>query len=84
MIEISCEDRWQAYRRLTELEIDCQCQGYCPLLVRVDSPSQAIQVWSTTQWIACSRRQLGERLERSWELRAHQRPEVVSKEQEFN
>lgn len=69
MIEITCDDRWQAYRRLTELEIECKCRGYCPLLARVDSPSQAIQVWSTTQWISQDRQQLGQRLERSWKLR---------------
>ena len=68
MIEISCTDRWQAYRRLLELDIDCQCRGYCPLLVRVDTPCQAVQVWSTAQWLTQERRSLTQRLERCWQL----------------
>lgn len=70
MIEIRCADRWQAYRRLLELDIDCQCRGYCPLLARVDTPGQAIQVWSTAQWLSPERRSLSQRLERCWQLQA--------------
>ncbi|NJN30628.1 MAG: hypothetical protein HC824_09535 [Synechococcales cyanobacterium RM1_1_8] len=44
----------------------------CPLWVRVDSPSQALQVWSTTQWISQSRSLLRQRLERCWVLEAGQ------------
>jgi len=74
MVEITCEDRWQAYRRLIELDIECTCRGYCPLQVRVDSPSQAIQVWSTTQCISQKRQQLGQRLEQSWQLKTVSHP----------
>jgi len=70
MVEITCEDRWQAYRRLIELDIECTCRGYSPLQAKVNGPSQAIQVWSTTQCISQKRQQLGQRLERSWKLRA--------------
>lgn len=68
MIEICCGDRWQAYRRFLELGIDCQCKGYCPLLARIDGPNQAIQVWSTTQWISQEHGALKQRLERCWRL----------------
>lgn len=73
MIEINCDDRWQAYRRFNELEMDCQCGGYCPLRVRVDTPCQAIQVWSTTQWLSQGREQLSQSLERCWQLKVASR-----------
>lgn len=72
MFEIHCLDRWQAYQRLLELGLECHCRSYAPLWVRVDSPSQALQVWSTTQWISQSRSLLRQRLERCWVLEAGQ------------
>lgn len=70
MIEVNCNDRWQAYRRLTELEIDCRCCSYRPLYARIDSPNQAIQLWSIVQGLSQEQRLLRQRLERCWQLKA--------------
>lgn len=48
MIEIDCCDRWEAYFRLQELGVICDCKSYQPLKVQVGSVTDAIQVWCVT------------------------------------
>ena len=52
---VLCEDRWQVYYRLQELNIDAQCQGFRPLQVSIDTATEAIQLWSIVKRIATPR-----------------------------
>ena len=66
-IEVQCEDRWQVYHRLQELDIPCQCASYQPLKVQVNHPLAAIQLWSVVQQVTTPRQQLADRLEACWQ-----------------
>ncbi|MEL6131549.1 MAG: Asr1405/Asl0597 family protein [Cyanobacteria bacterium J06628_4] len=63
MVTINCCDRWEAYFRLQELGIICECKGHQPLKVHVRSSNDAIQVWCITRRLAKSRRDLAHWLE---------------------
>lgn len=76
VIEIQCQDRWQVYHRLQELEIDCWCSGYQPLRVRVMSATEAIQIWSVAQHAIVSRRALIPWLEACWKVCSSPEKEV--------
>ncbi len=65
---ICCEDRWQVYHRLQELEIDCQCGGFQPLSVNIQTATAVIQLWSVVKRVSQSRQQLVDGLTDSWEL----------------
>lgn len=60
---VRCEDRWQVYFRLKELDIAAQCQGFHPLKVSIDTPTEAIQLWSIVRRISTPRRVLAASLE---------------------
>lgn len=66
--EIQCEDRWQVYRRLQELEIPCWCHAYKPLKVEVSSPIATVQLWSVVRRVSLSRQESMPWLERCWQL----------------
>lgn len=68
MIEVQCEDRWQAYCRLQELEIVCQCSYQQPLKVQVNSAVAAIQVWSVIKQLTMPRQALASWLEDCWKV----------------
>jgi hypothetical protein len=68
MANIHCEDRWQAYFRLRELDIPCRCQPHQPLQVQIDGPHQAMQLWSVMQQANRPRRELAQWLETCWQL----------------
>ena len=63
MVEIDCCDRWEAYFRLKELGIACDCKSYQPLRVHVVSAHEAIQVWCVTNRLAQPRQNLATWLE---------------------
>ncbi|MBX2862881.1 MAG: hypothetical protein KTR27_04945 [Leptolyngbyaceae cyanobacterium MAG.088] len=63
MVEIDCCDRWEAYFRLQELDIFCECKSYQPLKVNITSANDAIQLWCLTSRLAKSRRELANWLE---------------------
>ena len=63
MVEVDCCDRWQAYFRLQELGIVCECKSHQPLQVHVTSPIDAIQVCCITNRLAKSRCELASWLE---------------------
>jgi hypothetical protein len=67
--EVDCQDRWQVYYRLQELDIPCQCASYQPLKVQIDHPLAAIQLWSVVQRVAAPRQQLADWLETCWRCR---------------
>lgn len=63
MVEIDCCDRWEAYFRLQELEVKCECKSHRPLKVHVESANDAIQVWCVTSRLTKSRLELADWLE---------------------
>ena len=58
MVEIDCCERWEAFFRLQELGIACDCKSYQPLKVHVASVNDAIQVWCITTRLTKSRQEL--------------------------
>lgn len=66
-IEVQCENRWQVYHRLRELDIPCQCASYQPLKVQVNHALAAIQLWSVVQQVTTPRQQLADLLEACWQ-----------------
>jgi hypothetical protein len=73
LVEIQCEDRWQVYSRLQELEIPCWCSGYQPLRAQVTNAMTAIQVWSVVRQVTLPRQMLRRWLEDCWQT--HSFPE---------
>ncbi|WP_369791673.1 Asr1405/Asl0597 family protein [Synechococcus sp. PCC 7335] len=67
LILVTCEDRWQVYHRLQDLDIECCCSGFQPLQVEVRTPTQALQLWSVLKRVAYSRTALVASLNRCWE-----------------
>ena len=65
---VCCEDRWQVYHRLQELDIDCRCSGYQPLRVNLQTPSEAIQLWSIVRRVSQPRHLLAVALQKSWQV----------------
>ncbi|WP_373542841.1 Asr1405/Asl0597 family protein [Chamaesiphon sp.] len=61
-------DRWQIHRRLTELKIPCKCSTGQLLVVTVDTPTAAIQVWSVARQPLAGRSQLVNWLDRCFDL----------------
>ena len=68
IVDTAWGDRWQLYRRLTELNIPCKCSTGKPLAVTVDTPTAAIQVWSVARQQLAGRSQLINWLDRCFEL----------------
>ena len=68
MVEIQCEDRWQVYHRLRELEISCWCNCHQPLKVQVTSAVTAIQIWSVVKQVTMPRQVLVHWLENCWQF----------------
>lgn len=60
--------RWEVFRRLQALEIDCQCSTNEPLLVNLDSPTTLIQVWSVMRQFTAERHQLIDWLNGCWKI----------------
>jgi hypothetical protein len=63
-------DRWQIHRRLQELKIPCKCSTGQLLVVTVDTPTAAIQVWSVARQPLVGRSQLVNWLDRCFDLDA--------------
>ncbi len=66
IIAISWQLRWSVYQRLTSIGIPCHYQPHQPLVVEVNSPTAAVQVWSVVRQMAAPRQTLVEWLERCW------------------
>lgn len=67
-IVVCCEDRWQVYHRLQELKISCQCSGFQPLTVNIQTATEALQLWSIVRRVSQPRRNLIRALAQSWQL----------------
>lgn len=60
--------RWEVFRRLKALEIQCQCSTNEPLLVQLDSPQTVVQIWSVVRQFSASRNDLISWLDRCWQI----------------
>lgn len=69
-ITVTCEDRWQVYHRLQMLDIDCQCGGFQPLKVTIQTPTEAIQLWSVVRCVSEPRARLVQSLNSCWNVNA--------------
>ena len=65
-ITINCEERWQIYHRLQELNIHCQCGGFQALEVEIKMATEAVQLWSIARRVSQPRKVLVTVLEQSW------------------
>jgi len=68
ILEISCVDRWQVYKRLQELDIDCFCETGKPLQVNIKNINEANQLESVLKQFTANRRQLVQLLQGCWEV----------------
>ncbi|MGD1948222.1 MAG: Asr1405/Asl0597 family protein [Leptolyngbyaceae cyanobacterium] len=68
MVEIDCCGRWEAFFRLKELGIACDCKSHQPLKVHVVSANDAIQVWCITNRLTKSRQELATLLDSCFSL----------------
>lgn len=69
---ITGNNRWQAYHRLQELEIDCSCGGFQPLQVQVSTPTEAVQLWAVIRRLSLPRETLAASLRQCWRLSTSQ------------
>jgi TfoX/Sxy family transcriptional regulator of competence genes len=69
MFEIQSTERWQVYRRLQELDIDCECACYEPLKVEIKGAIAAAQIWSVTRQFTASHQELVDWMENCWKCR---------------
>ena len=69
MAIVHCEDRWQVYHRLKELNIPCQCRAHQPLKVEANSAQAAIQIWSVVRQISNPRQNLAQWLKHCWRIK---------------
>lgn len=60
--------RWEIFRRLQALDIDCQCATNEPLLVNLNSPTTLTQVWSVIRQSTAQRHQLVDWLNDCWDI----------------
>ncbi|MGB3299538.1 MAG: Asr1405/Asl0597 family protein [Phormidesmis sp.] len=67
-LTVECEDRWQVYHRLQELDIACECSGFQPLKVTIQTATEALQLWSVARRVSQSRQSLVMVLMQSWRL----------------
>ena len=68
-IEVKWAYRWEVYRRLKSLGIDCKCSTNEPLMVNLDSPMTSIQIWSVVKQSNIEREQLIDWLDNCWNLK---------------
>jgi len=68
-ITVDCNDRWQVHHRLQSLGIETQCKSFQPLQVRIDTPAEAIQLWSVIRQVSTPRHALADALDKSWQLK---------------
>lgn len=72
-ISVKWAYRWEVFRRLKSLGIECQCATNEPLLVNLDSPTTLIQIWSVVRQSNLERVQLVDWLNSCWTLRCAHR-----------
>ncbi|MEM8828231.1 MAG: Asr1405/Asl0597 family protein [Cyanobacteria bacterium P01_G01_bin.19] len=73
ILEVRWAYRWEVYRRLKMLDIQCTCTTNEPLRVYLHSPTTAIQIWSVLRQCGTDRRELIDWLENCWGVKSHSR-----------
>ncbi|MCL2937491.1 MAG: hypothetical protein O4803_13535 [Trichodesmium sp. St15_bin1_1] len=68
IVEVSCVDRWQVYKRLQELDIDCWCESEQPLQVYLKNTNEANQLESVLKQFTANRYELAQLLQSCWEV----------------
>lgn len=69
VLEVKWSSRWEVFRRLQQLDVECKCSTNEPLLVDLYSPTTAIQIWSVLRQWNISRRELINWLDDCWEAK---------------
>jgi hypothetical protein len=69
IVNLHRTDRWQVFHRLQALDISCQCGTHQPLLVQIENPQAAIQLWSVVKQCSASRGELIDWLNRCWQMK---------------
>ena len=69
ILNVNWSMRWEVFRRLKALGIECQCSTNEPLLVYLHSPTTVIQIWSVLRQTGVSRLELIDWLENCWETK---------------
>ncbi len=70
--------RWEVFRRLKALGIDCQCSTNEPLLVDLHSPTTLVQIWSVIRQSSAEREQLIDWLDNCWCVKYEQSRITIS------
>lgn len=70
VVELDRVTRWNVYRRLQELGAVCDCGCDRPLTVAIETPADALLVWSVVQTATLARPSLTDHLERCWQQRS--------------
>ena len=70
VVSISRSDRWQVHARLQELDISSACLSDGSFQVKINTPLDALQLWSVIYQFTASRNQMTERLERCFQQRS--------------
>ena len=68
IVEVSCVDRWQVYKRLQELDIDCWCESEQPLQVYLKNTNEANQLESVLKHFTANLYELAQLLQSCWEV----------------
>ena len=71
-VTVEWSERWQVYHRLKALEIECSCQMNEPLQAEINSPQQAIQLWSIIKQVTSNRQELVDWLHQCWRIKSYQ------------
>lgn len=66
--QITWVDRWQVYRRLQELDINCWCEVEKPLQVQLKDTNEANQLDSVLKQFTADRHELVQLLQRCWQI----------------
>lgn len=67
VLSIPRHDRWQAYQRLQELDVPCQCLVDGRLQVDVSHPTAIVQLKSVVQQLTAPRAELVNWLKQCWQ-----------------
>ncbi len=70
VVELDRVSRWNVYRRLQELNMVCECGGDRPLTVAINTPADALLVWSVVQAVTLPKPALTDHLKRCWQQRS--------------
>ena len=68
VLSVKWSSRWEIFRRLKALQINCQCRTNEPLLIDLHSPTTLVQIWSVIRQSSATRTQLIDWLDNCWSM----------------